>query len=254
MKIIQLLIFILLSTCGFPQTNSLFKTWIDKNNETFIITDSVVFSDIGHMGLIKSDYRLSNDTLFLIEYQWADTKQFPKETDYRIFKVTPDSLFLIERKKWLGEYTGDRDTLILLDSTKLKSQVTGFTKLLFQVSYLSSAKIRSKLEIDISGNVYFWDELKKKVYYHIKLDVRQVDSLTMLLSQSRVENLRKYKLTAGPIDSEGYALTVVCKNAVIRRTTIDPPYLAWPLFDYLYILTTTVSKNENISKRHTFIE
>jgi hypothetical protein len=253
MKTICFILLLLLGREGLCQTPELRRTWVNEKNETLLIADSSLFTDLWYEGLIERDYRRSNDTLYWIEYQWADSKQFPSETPYKILQLTADSLMLVYDKKYLGLLTGEKDTLTFVDSVKIQSYIPYFDTFLFQETHLSSLNVRKKLQIHRSGEVLFWDDLREPAFYQMTLPKVELDSLLKLIHSSRVENF----YASGPfpaMHASTYFFTLASEKDILRTTMQKVPYFNWPLFEYLHSIMQTVVKDENRAKSLLFIE
>jgi hypothetical protein len=143
MKLLILINLLIVSLNSFgQQIHSIKKTWIDKNNRALIIQDKNLLWE-KDMWLTEYDYRISYDTLFMIEYRYTSPKEHPTERPFHILKLMNDSLVLEYNKLWLGEVTKEKDTLIYIDSALIYNNNVEFKKYYFQ--FLICLAIRLEL-------------------------------------------------------------------------------------------------------------
>jgi hypothetical protein len=243
---------VLLSNALFGQNSKLTKTWIDENNSALIIKDSFLYQQ-GSIGLYKQDYLVKDDTLFFIEYRYTDTKEYPTYYDYRIKKLTADTLILENNRIEMGIITNEIETTIYTDSTKTKSKITTFDKFLYQKTYLASTTIREKLEIDKYGNVHYWDKNKPKIIRKYKLSPKSLDTLTLLIQISRIENIDSVRL-GKRIDQPNYIFSLTSDSLKIRKTMAGPPFLSWNLIRYLHNLKNMIQRKHKRDRKYKFLE
>jgi hypothetical protein len=252
MKLNLIIILFLLSIETFGQSKSIRKVWIDNQNMALIIKKSFLLMDDG-FGLSEHDYRIKNDTLFMAEYMCGKPKHFRKETPYHIIKHTKDSLKLVSYCTLNYDGVQECDTLIYSDSLNIKSKLSLFDNLLYQRTYLSSEVVRTKLEIDKKGSVFYWDKNVDSVYYHLQLKKNSLDTLINIIRNSRIENLPTNQMGA-VLDNPNHILTLVLNKNIIHKSFLGFPYLDWKLEAFLYKLSARCSNVSNIGEKHVFIE
>ena len=249
---ILFLILFIISFNAKSQKITLLKTWINEKNEALIIDDSCLYYQ-KYFGLTKYDYKIEKDTLFMIEYRNTDTKEFPSFEDYRIVKLNSDTLLLEYNKKWMGVRTNEIKRILFIDSIKARSKIENYNKFLFQKTYLSGTTIRTKLEIDNMGDVYFWDRNDSSNIYFLELSKSSLDSFKNWLNIARIENNDSVKLVR-ILDNPNYIFTITSNKWTIRKSVSNLPYLNWELSNYLYCLTKRIKKDGLIITKYEFSE
>lgn len=251
-KTILVIILVFLSFDSTCQKITLLKTWINENNEALIITDSCLYYQ-DYNRLSKYDYKTVKDTLFMIEYRYSHTKEFPRFEDYRIIKLNVDTLILEYNKKWMGERTKEIKRILFIDSVKIKSKIENLSKFLVQKTYFDGTTVRTKLEIDSIGNVYFWDKNDSLKIYYLKLSKNSLDTFKNCLYVARIENNDSVRL-GGSIDKANYIFTLSYNKWKIRKSLNRIPYLNWELSNILYFITKKIKNEGLIINNYNFLE
>ncbi len=251
-KTIPFLILLFFSFDSKCQKITLLKAWINEKNEALIIRDSCLYYQ-EHFGLKKYDYKIEKDTLFMIEYRYTDTKEFPSLEDYRIIKLNFDTLILEYNEKWMGERTNETKRILFIDSVKVKSKIENFNKFLLQNTYLSGTTVRTKLEIDSVGNVYFWDRNDSSNTYFLKLSKSSLDTFKNCLNIARIENNDSVDL-GRIIHKPNFIFTISSNKRTIRKSLSNLPYLNWELSNYLHSITKRIKKDGLRISKYDFLE
>jgi hypothetical protein len=235
------------------QNNILKKTWINSKNYALIIRDSNLWME-GSQFSYDYDYIIQNDTIVCIDYLFTDINKYPKiNNKYKIIKLNKDTLVLSRPRKESGELTSNIDTLYFVDSTKLKSNVKKFNKLLIQSSYLSSLTTRFKLEIDSSGKVVYWDKNFPKDYLSLQIDKLDIQRLNYYILNIRIENFTKNTI-GQMIDQSCKYLTIDDGKNTYKCKFKNFPYITLELFEFIKnIVKATKTSVINLDK-YEFLE
>ena len=229
------------------------KIWIGEDLEYLSLVKKNIYFNYC-CGITLSNCKLIyNDTAFTIRgYFWKAGKIARQHIDYtyKILKLTNDTLVISPKNKDAARLINNRQTHTFTDKNILYKENLKFQKLFFASfsGKLSSTNI--KLEIDFSGQIYFFSETISfferpndlKGTYKGQLNEKQLANLIEILKRSELDRFPTY--LGYSIDATTYDFKFYYDNKIKESNGCHVPEISRPLLDYLL----TIYKNIKLEK------
>ncbi len=228
----NILLLCLLSPSAPAQKYFIEKDWVGMKLEYLSFADSLLVLDNGSSFSKKFSYDLKGRKLELIEHNLSSSsgQVFP----YQLAKASEDTLVLKPLDEKAYNLIGKRKYLILYSASSMIDENFQFEKLSFTSTSCYGTCPVMKIEIYVSGKVYFQGEEhtdKYKGLYKGKLKAFELKDFKNLLKRSAIDKMtsRTDYLT----DLPTYRLIVYYNGKKKDITTHTFPSYNKDLLDYL---------------------
>jgi hypothetical protein len=255
MKKVTVILFILLFYDSYSQLDKLKGTWISKNNDLIVISDTANKTDNSNLLCTANKdegfylYLVNNILSFQKQYYSSATnynKLYTDKYDFQILKLTEKTLVVKPISKFASKFYNYKKQL---QFTKQKFNIDTtikFKKIVYHTTHCFGTCPMINLEINEDGSFYFNAEFQKEYTYmqidslktgrfNGRLDSEQLSELITILQTSNLKTLTFPERTGA--DGPTTTLIIYYNNRRKYLKSMFPPTIAEKIIEYLYLVT-----------------